>query len=112
MGNVASVLSPHNRNILYPKKREFGCNCKSRNAWLNKCLTPKIVCQPDVRNYTNHEKNFYVGVSETLFKERFRNQKKKFAHKKYRNIYADKRYKYNSYSYLESSRKGVHWNKN
>ena len=30
-------------------------------------------------------KNSYLGVSETLFKERFRNHKKEFAHMKYRN---------------------------
>ena len=87
MGNVASVLSAHNRNILYPKKSEFGCKCRSKtNCPLdNKCLTPKIVYQADVRNDTNDEKKFYLGVSETPFKERFRNHKKEFTHKKYRN---------------------------
>ena len=29
-------------------------------------------------NYTNGEKKFYLGVSETSFKERFRNHKKEF----------------------------------
>ena len=29
MGNIASVLSAHNKNILYPKKSEFGFNCRS-----------------------------------------------------------------------------------
>ena len=48
-------------------------------------LTPKIVYGADVRNNTNDEKKFYLGVSETPFKERFRNHKKEFAHKKYRN---------------------------
>ena len=47
--------------------------------------TPKIVYQADVRNDTNDEKKFYLGVSETPFKERFRNHKKEFTHKKYRN---------------------------
>ena len=39
MGNVTSVLSVHNRNILYPKESEFGCNCRSKtNCPLdNKC---------------------------------------------------------------------------
>ena len=50
MVNVAFVLSAHNRNILYSKKSEFGCNCRSKtNCPLdNKCLTPKIVYQADV----------------------------------------------------------------
>ena len=87
IGNIASVLSAHNKNILHPKKSEFGCNCRSKTDFPldNKCLTPKIVCQADVPNDTNYEKKFYLGISETPFKERFRNHKKEFAHKKYRN---------------------------
>ena len=87
MGNVASVLSAHNGNILHPKKSEFGCNCRTKTncPFDNKCLTPKIVFQADVRNDTNDEKKFYLGVSETPFKERFRNHKKELTHKKYRN---------------------------
>ena len=87
MGNVGSVLSAHNRNILYPKKSEFGCNCRSKTDCPldNKCLTPKIVYQADVRNDTNDEKKFYLGVSETPFKERFRNHKKEYTHNNCRN---------------------------
>ena len=48
-------------------------------------MTPKIVYQADVRNNTNDQKKFYLGVPETPFKERFRNHKKEFTHKKYRN---------------------------
>ena len=42
MSNVASVLSAHNRNILYLKKSEFGCNCRSKTDFPldNNCLTP------------------------------------------------------------------------
>ena len=87
MSNVASVLLAHNRNMLYPKKFEFGCNCKLKTDCPldNKCLTPKIAYQAIVRNDTNDEKKFYLGVFETPFKERFRNHKKEFTHKKYRN---------------------------
>ena len=75
MGKVASVLSAHNRNILFPKECENGCNCRSKTDCLldNKCLTPKTVYQTDVRNDTNNEKKFYLEISETPFKERFRN---------------------------------------
>ena len=65
------------------------------------------------RKYTNDEKKLYLGVSETPFKERFRNHKKEFTYKKYQNstdlpkYMAIKRCKHNSYSYMESSRKGV-----
>ena len=47
-------------------------------------MAAKIFYQVDVRNNTN-EKKFYLGVSETPFKERFRNHKKEFTHKEYRN---------------------------
>ena len=75
MGKVASVLSAHNRNILFPKECENGCNCRSKTDCPldNKCLTPKTVYQTDVRNDTNNEKKFYLEISETPFKERFRN---------------------------------------
>ena len=116
MSNVASVLSAHNRNILYLKKSEFGCNCRSKTDFPldNNCLTPQIVQQADIRNDTTDEKKFYLGVFETLFKERFRIDKKEFTYTKYWNsaefvkIYmAIKICKYNSYSYMESSLKGV-----
>ena len=87
MGNVASALSSQNKNILYPKKSEFGCNCTSKTDFPldSKCLTPNIVYQADIRNDSNDEKKFYLGVSETPFKEGFRNHKKEFTHKKYWN---------------------------
>ena len=66
---------------------KVGCNCRSRNECplQNKCLTPKIIYRANVENYTNDEKKFYYGVSETPFKERFRNHKRDFNHDKYRN---------------------------
>ena len=51
----------------------------------NKCLTPKIFYCAKVENDKNDEKKNYFGVSETPFKERFRNHKKEFNHAKYRN---------------------------
>ena len=88
MGNIASIISSHNRNILNPDvSSEFGCNCRSRNECplQNKCLTPKIVYRANVENDTNDEKKFYYGVAETPFKERFRNHKRDFNHVRYRN---------------------------
>ena len=51
----------------------------------NKCLTPKVVYRADVKNTTNDETKFYLGVAETPFKERFRNHMKEFKYDKYRN---------------------------
>ena len=52
---------------------EYGCNCRSKESCplQNQCLTPKIVYRADVKDLTNDEKNFYLGVTETPFKERF-----------------------------------------
>ena len=87
MGNVASVLSAHNKNILYPKRSEFGQNCRSKTDCPldNQCLTPKTVYQADVPNDTNDEKKCYLRVSETPFKMRFRCQKKEVTDRKYQN---------------------------
>lgn len=88
MSNIASIISSHNRNLLNPvKTSNYGCNCRSKNECplQNKCLTPKVVYRATVENNANDEKKFYFGVSETPFKERFRNHKKEFTHAKYRN---------------------------
>lgn len=88
MGNIASVISAHNKNILQPNKNNtWGCNCRVKdNCPLeNKCLTPTIVYKATVMNNANDESKFYYGVSETPFKERFRNHTKEFKHAKYRN---------------------------
>ena len=77
MGNVGFILSVHIGNILYPKKTELVCSCRSKTDCPldNKCLTHKIVYHTDVGNDTVNENKIYVGISETPFKERFRNHK-------------------------------------
>ena len=88
MGNIASIISSHNRSVLNQDiNQEYGCNCRSRNECplQNKCLTPKIVYRANVENDVNDEKKFYFGVSETPFKERFRNHKRDFKYDIYRN---------------------------
>ena len=65
MGNVASALSSQNRNILYPKKSEFGCNC-----------TSKTDCQVDNKLFTKQmlktilimRRNFTLGFLRHLLR--------------------------------------------
>ena len=88
MGNISSIISSHNKNILnLVSNTEYGCNCRSKERCplQNKCLTPKIVHRADVKNLTNNEKRFYLGVLETPFKERFGNHMRDFKYPKYRN---------------------------
>ena len=68
MGNVGSVLSAHNRNILYPKKSEFGCNCRSKTdcPLNNKCLTPKIVYQEIFEPILRMKGNFNLGILRSV----------------------------------------------
>ena len=85
MRNISSIISSHNRNILYPKPKTFGCNCRNKNDCpLNgECLTPKVIYRADI--ISNNESKFYIGLSETTFKEHFRNHNKDFKYAKYEN---------------------------
>ena len=88
MGNISSIISSHNKNILNPiSNTQYGCNCRSKESCplQHKCLTPKIVYRADVKNLANDEKKFYLGVTETAFKECFGNHTRDFKHPKYRN---------------------------
>ena len=65
---------------------KFGCNCRSKESYplQSECLTPKIVYRADVKNVKNDEKKFYLGITETPFKEHFGNHTRDFKHPKYR----------------------------
>ena len=83
--NIGSIISSHNKKILYSDNTEYGCNCNDRNKCPldNKCLTPRIVYRADVTNDQTQEQKFYYGISDTPFKERYENHKKSFRHKEY-----------------------------
>ena len=58
MGNISFIISSHNENILNPvSNTEYGCNCRSKESFplQNKCPTPKIVYQADIKSLTNDE---------------------------------------------------------
>ena len=83
--NIDSIISSHNKKILYSDNTEYGCNCNDKNKCPldNKCLTPRIVYRADVTNDQTQEQKFYYGISDTPFKERYENHKKSFRHKEY-----------------------------
>ena len=43
--NIGSIISSHNKAVLYSDNTEYGCNCNDKNKCPldNKCLTPRIV---------------------------------------------------------------------
>ena len=83
--NVDSTISGHNHNILNPKQKSFGCNCKKKDSRpLNgECLTPKVKYRADVSNEANNDQKFYFGLAETTFKERCNNHKRDVKYIKY-----------------------------
>ena len=77
MKNMDSIISRHNHNILKPKQKWFGCNCrKKRSCPLNgECLTRKVIYRADVSNKANNDQKFYFGLAEITFKKRYNNHK-------------------------------------
>ena len=84
--NKGSVIAPHNRIITQPTSNNHGCGCRKRAECrlYKKCLTTNIAykamvslpIKPDIKSFT---------IAETSFKNRFRNNKRDFRHKRYVN---------------------------
>ena len=53
---------------------------KSNYLLEEKCLTPKVIYQADVTNDVDDKYKLYYGLTESSFKERFRNHIKLFNH--------------------------------
>ena len=82
--NISSIISSHNGNILWPKQKSFGCNCRVKNKCpLNgECQTSSVIYRGDVINGSNDEEKFYFGLADTTLKERYRNHVRDFKHEK------------------------------
>ena len=65
--NISSIISSHNCNILWPKQKSFGCNCRAKNECpLNgECQTPSVTYRADVINNSNDQEKFYFGLDDT-----------------------------------------------
>ena len=83
--DMDSIISGHNHNILNPKEKSFGCNCRKKDSCpLNgKCLTPKLIYYAGVSKETNSDQKVYFGLAETTFKERYNDHKRDVKHIKY-----------------------------
>ena len=73
--NMKSIISSHNKQILTPKNKQVGCNCRVKNSCPldSKCLTSQLIYQADVTNNLDNEYKYYLGLAETTFKERYSN---------------------------------------
>ena len=77
---MKSITLSHNKQILIPKNKQVGCNCRIKNSCPldNKCLTSQFIYQDDVTNNLDDEYKYYLGLAETTFKERYSNHKSSF----------------------------------
>ena len=48
---MKSIISSHNKQILTPKNKQVGCNCRVKNSCPidNKCLTSQLIYQADFK---------------------------------------------------------------
>ena len=84
MRKMNSIISAHNRSTLNPPKTSHGCNCRENTNYplQIQCFTPNIVYQSDVSKNVDKEKRVHLGVSETLFKERYSNHVRNSKHER------------------------------
>ena len=85
--NMKSIISIHNKQILTPKNKQVGCNCRIKNSCPlnNKCLTSQLIYQANVTNNLDDEYKYDVEHAETTFKERYTNHKSSFNNEKRKN---------------------------
>ena len=85
--NISSIPSSQKRNILWPKQKSFGCNCRVKNECLlnGECQTPSVIYRADVINDSNDEEKLYFELADTTFKERYKNHIRDFNLEKYKN---------------------------
>ena len=78
--NRKLIISSHNKQIVRPKNKQVGCNCRAKNSFPldNKCLTSQLIYQADVTNNLDDEYVHYLGLAVKTFKERCTNHKSSF----------------------------------
>ena len=61
---MKSIISSHNKQILTPKIKQVGCNCRVKNSCPldNKCLTSQPIYQADVTNNLDNEYKYYLFI--------------------------------------------------
>ena len=83
--NMKKIISTHNQKVLRNSDNSAEkpmCNCRSKpNCPVQgKCLVDNVVYQAEVE--TDKEKQTYVGLCSTAFKDRFRNHETSFNNSK------------------------------
>ena len=70
---MKSIISNQNKLILTAKNKQVECNGRVKNSCPVdcKCLTSQLIYQADVTNNFTDEYEYYLGLAETIFKERY-----------------------------------------
>ena len=84
MRNMSSILTSHSKKILAENEKQFECNCRNKNEYPleNKSSTPRVIYKADVITL-NTSRKFYIGLSDTAFKECYNNHKRDFRNRRY-----------------------------
>ena len=85
MRNISSTIASHNKSVLRPKTKGYGCDCRNKESCRlqNQCITPNIIYEAIVVNKSDDEKRVFFGASDTTFKERCRNHRRDFTYEHY-----------------------------
>ena len=83
MRSMSSILISHIKKILAENEKQYECNCRNKNECPleNKCLTPRVIYEAGVITL-NTSRKFYIGLSDTPFKERYNNHQRDFRNKR------------------------------
>ena len=88
MPNIGAAINAHNKNILEESQplERGGCNCRiPENCPLEgECLTKNVLYEATITSdIINYGERLYRGITDPIFKKRFKNHEKSFNHKKY-----------------------------
>ena len=85
--NMKKIIAAHNTKILKPEEPTPPCNCRDKEdcPLQGKCRVNNMVYQATITTKTTPPVvETYTGMTETEFKDRYRNHKKSFKHAKYK----------------------------
>ena len=85
MRNIISIIASHNKYVLRPKAKKYGCNCRNKEwcPFENQCWTLKVIYKATVVNNSDNKKRVYFGASNTTFMDWYCNHIQDFNHECY-----------------------------
>ena len=84
--SMSSIISSHNKNVLYPIQNNTTktCNCRNKNACpLNgNCLDSQVVYKCHIKTNNTDDGAHYIGLTANTFKQRWSGHNSDFRHEK------------------------------